>query len=315
MLNPIPFRRTGWIVSDRDGQPSFIRKLLQFLLPQPTAIAIRATPVSLDQQLGFTRIVPFSFLLPPSPNHIDRKLGSFMRRANPNETEVARHIIDPIGNRFAICIGEKIRRQNRQGLLPPGPARIFEIAHQLLFLRIDANCRLFGPQKFSAFASDIAHLSVAFSIVSFTESLAIDLQRVVQGFQQTPNRFVTCFEAFATQGFRQFARRFVRPLQTADGIAEGRILEQLLQNFQDFRPFFLSAMRPPPERRTLGLRSVRRTSARPTRMVVRLNPVISWARSRPPRPSCNANSPTKRRRLFSSNVATTRLIAVCCCAG
>jgi hypothetical protein len=58
-------------------------------------------------------------------------------------------------------------------------------------------------------------------------------------------------------------------------------------------------------------RSTRWTSSRPRRIVGRLNPVTSLTRSTPPQPHCQANKPAKRRRLFSSSDANTRLMARC----
>src|SRR5574337_1444624 len=74
MLNPIPFRSAGRVVSDDNRQAGFISELLQFPLPQPTPIPIGPAAVRLDQQLRLARVDCVAFLLPPSANDIeDRK--------------------------------------------------------------------------------------------------------------------------------------------------------------------------------------------------------------------------------------------------
>lgn len=225
VLNPIPFGGTGWVMGHDNRQSRFIRELLQFPFPQPTPAAVSAAAVGLDQQLGLLRVGRLAFLVPPSANDVDRKGRCFVRSSDAHESEVTCHIIDSIGYRFANRIRQKICGQHRQRLLPPGAARIFEIANQLFLLRIHANGRLLGFEKRTPLASHIAYLAVTVGVAACPQPFAIDLQRVAQGCQQAANRLVAGFEAFPPQGFRQLTRRFARPFQTTDRVTDRRILE------------------------------------------------------------------------------------------
>ena len=57
MFNPIPLRRTGRVVRDRNGQAGLIGQALQLPFPSPVLIAVGATAIGLDQQFGLVSIL------------------------------------------------------------------------------------------------------------------------------------------------------------------------------------------------------------------------------------------------------------------
>src|SRR5437763_14929444 len=67
MLDLVPFTGGPRQVANGNGQTGLIGQVLQLLLPQPIACAIRATTISHDQQF-FTAWIEFAAtaLLPPS---------------------------------------------------------------------------------------------------------------------------------------------------------------------------------------------------------------------------------------------------------
>lgn len=275
MLNPVPFRSAGRVMCDNDRQADFVCQALQFPFPQPAAIAIGPAPVGLNQQLGRIGIGRPALGVPPAPNDIDSKLSRLMRDTYADETPIAGHIVDPIRNRLAIGIAGKISGQHRACFAAPGAPGVLEIADQFLLLGIHANCRLFSLQKRASLAGQIAHLLVSVGILSFAAFLAIVAQRVTQLLQQTPDGFTADLKLLATQLFNQLAQRLTDPLRAVDGVARRRILQQPAQCFKELGSFFSIVGRPAPARRTPGVRSVRRISSRPARMVMRLRPVIS----------------------------------------
>lgn len=95
-------------------------------------------------------------------------------------------------------------------------------------------------------------LSVALSIVTWTEPLAIPVQRIALLFQQARHGGMANLK-FLSQFAGQYGQTFVRPFQTADGIACGGVFQQLVQCRYNAGLFFSTARRPAPALRMGGL--------------------------------------------------------------
>src|SRR5919108_2978958 len=313
MLNRIPLGGASGQLGHGDGQAKFIRQLLQLVLPVPATIAIRIAAIRLNQQFMRVRGVHLSGLHPPASNGCHRELRGLVRGPHHHEPLVARHVVNPEGDRHTVSITGKIILQYGASLPPPGASRILEIPDQFAFLRIHADHRLAGFEKAATQPDEVAHLPVTLRSLLFGQPLTIDADRIILFLQQPTPCDKTNFETLRTQGSCQRAQRLACPFEASDRVACRGLLQQPLQDFQDPGLFFSIAGRPAPPQRTRPTlaRSVRWTSTLPRQMVLRLSPVISINRAMPPCPHCSASSPTKRRRFFSSRPATTRLIAWC----
>src|SRR3954452_25222249 len=75
VLDLVPLRGAGRIVTDRDRQPGLVGKLLQLELPQPNPNSIGTAAVGRDQQPLGTRIALAPDPLVPGPDGVDRELG------------------------------------------------------------------------------------------------------------------------------------------------------------------------------------------------------------------------------------------------
>src|SRR5439155_25384902 len=113
-------------------------------------------------------------------------------------------------------------------------------------------------------------------------------------------------------GLLELAERPMSPLQSGDGVASHRVLEQLLQGIQDLWTFFSTRWPPAPGRRIRpdDLKGWR-NSRRPRAMVLRSSPVMRANKVIPPLPCWRARKPARRRRVRSSEAAMRRLRARC----
>ncbi len=196
-------------------------------------------------------------------------------------------------------------------LTPPSASVIFEVARQLLFLRIHADYRPSLLLESPSPTPQQAELLIPIGISLPTQPLAVRSQRVLLCAQQPSHRHMPNRYATSRQCSGQVAGRLVRPPQTTHRIASRRIPQQPLQQLPHTRRFFSARFRPPPGRRTRSKDAAcpRSLSRNPRRIVMRLRPVISAANWTPPCPRCRATIPANNRRLRSSNSAITRLIA------
>jgi hypothetical protein len=314
VFNRIPLRGAGRQMRDSNRQVEFVGQLLKFMFPQPATVAICPTAIGLNQQMALSRISVLPDLAPPLSNRRDCKVRGLMRYPDNDKAFIPGHVINAIRNGDAFCLTGIVALPDQSGRYAPSPARILEIPNQFALLGIDRNHWKTRLLIGATLASQILHLAIPIRIVALGQPLPVDAQRIVPLAQQTSdciraNTITTPFQLPA-----QFTRGLARPLQAVNRITRGVIFQQLVQGGQDAWRLFSTRSRPAPGRRTrlaALARSTFWTSARPRRMVGRLNPVISLSRSILPRPQCSANKPAKRRRLFSFNVPRTRLIARC----
>ena len=135
MLNGIPLRTAGGIVTHREAQPHPVAQLaLQLVFPKPRPMAVTAASIRQDQQAGGVRIGRVPVVVPPAQDRCHRELGRVGRHAHVDGAFVALHIIDAIGGDPAKRIRQKIMHVDGLGFLPPGLAGVFEVPQQLFFL-------------------------------------------------------------------------------------------------------------------------------------------------------------------------------------
>jgi hypothetical protein len=100
----------------RNRQVEFVRQLLQAPFPQPTAIAVGAAAIGLDQQFMLAAVIMATNLQPPGANRGNGKRRCFMGRAHHDIAFIVSQIIDAVANRFALRI---LRKVGLKCLTPP----------------------------------------------------------------------------------------------------------------------------------------------------------------------------------------------------
>ena len=201
MLNRIPLGGASGQMGHGDGQAKFIRQLLQLVLPVPATIAIRIAAIRLNQQFMRVRGVHLSGLHPPASNGCHRELRGLVRGPHHHEPLVARHVVNPEGDRHTVSITGKVILQHSASLPPPSAARILKVADQFTFFGIHADHGLAGFDESAAQPEQIAHLSVTLRGLFLGQSLTIDANRIILFLQQPTECDKTNFEALGPAGF------------------------------------------------------------------------------------------------------------------
>jgi hypothetical protein len=262
VLNRIPFRGAGRQMRHGYRQPHFVGQLLKVVFPQPTAIAVRPTAVSLNQQMVLPDIGVLPDLAPPLPNRRHRELRSLVRCSHNDKALIPGHVVNAIGNGDAVCLTGIVAFQNRQGVRPPRLARILEVPNQFALLGINRNHWKTGPLMGASLASQILHLAIPIGIMALGQSLPIDAQRIVPLTQRTSDRIRANTITVPCQLPTQLAQGLARPLQATNGVTRCVIFQRLIQCGQDARRLFSTRSRPAPERRTRWAGVFGRTKSR-----------------------------------------------------
>jgi hypothetical protein len=300
-------------MGDGNGQPKFVGEILEPGLPREAAVAIGPATISFEQQLGVVRVDLASHPDPPRAEGPDRKLGGVMRNPDDHIAFIPSHIIDAIGNRFADRVTGKVIDQDRMRRAAPLAARVLEETNQFLLLGIHANHRPTTVQKRFSSLRNVPKLFIPSRRLLARQALLVYPQGVGSQLQQSAARWSTDRIAPARQRASQGAQRLMCPFEPRDRVPGGCIPHLLVQDGQQPRLFFSLNRLPPPGARTRPLEARSRCSSSrcPRRIVVRLIPVTRATCWTPPYPRWAANSPTKRRRCFSSKLTTTRLMLTC----
>ena len=163
MLNRIPFRSAGRIVTDRDLQPALVREVLQAFLVPPRAGRVTAAGIGFDHQ---ARGLPVMRLAqsPPVANRIDGQVGGVAGRGHAHVSLVAFRIVDAV----RCCAADRIRRKvvivDLRGLLAPRLAGVFELADEFFFLRVHADPRVATVAKGFALRGDVLELLITLRV-------------------------------------------------------------------------------------------------------------------------------------------------------
>ena len=231
MLNQVPFRCAGGIMGHSDNQPQLIGQMLQADFPEPPPVTIRTAPIGLDQQVRFTRIEHASQFQPPSPDRSDGKLGGIVRRTDQHIALMMAHIVDAIGDGFALGRVQKVIHVHVAPLLPPLDPGLLKVADQLTLFGINTDDRPMATQICLSPAPNITELLVTVGRLLARQPFVIDPQRIILPLQQATNRRQTD-GILPGQGFLDFAQRLVRPLQTGNWVASRFFNQQRFQSDQ-----------------------------------------------------------------------------------
>ncbi len=231
MLNQVPFRGTGGIMSNRDNQAEFICQTLQAHFPEFAPAAIGATAVGLDQQVSFVGIKDASQFHPPVPDGRDSKLGGIMRGAYPDIALIMSDVIDAIGNGFALSRVQKVVHIDLASLLSPFLAGLLKIADQFTLFGIHTDDRPTAAQISLSPTDNIPKLLVSMWRLLASDPLMVDPQGIIALLQQPADGWQAnpiCW----LQGALDFSQRFVRPFQARHWITRRFLGHQFIQSRQ-----------------------------------------------------------------------------------
>ena len=274
------------------GNPQAARQLLQRHFPQTAAAAVAATPVGHDQQLPGMRIMLGAHLVPPTADGLQGKPGGIVIHADTHPPLILTPIGHAVGNGLAQRLIHEIMHLDLFGLSPRSPllAAVTEQADQFLLPGIHRDHRLTALLKTLHRHVDVLELSVAVRIRGAFLGLAVTLQAIPGGLQKTANRPRADGMRLAGQLPGQLGRALACPAQRRARVSSIHRLHQSLQCLPHPGSDSVSALRPPPGRRTRVLTTafgffLRNTvSAIPLRMVLRDIPVALLTALTPPRP-------------------------------
>src|SRR5262245_17124212 len=109
VLDGIPFRSTGWIVGNGEGQAEGVGQLrLEFGFPGTATTAIAAAGAAQNQDVSGSRVTECSLLLPPMRNGVSGKGRCVMRHADYDGAAIGKQIVDAIGDGDAGGIGAEV---------------------------------------------------------------------------------------------------------------------------------------------------------------------------------------------------------------
>lgn len=169
-------------MTDCDLQTCLVGQFLQFNLPQPKPVSIASAGVGADQQPGSVPVVFPTHAVPPTTNAFHREARRVMITPHVDPTLISAHVIDPIGNRFALVRIWKVMGLDWFWLargLPFAPL-ITVAADQLFFLGIHGNYRQFPLQEPLCPSVDVLKLSVTIRMLFAFDGFRIALQAIAQ---------------------------------------------------------------------------------------------------------------------------------------
>ena len=182
-------------MADGDRQPEPIRQLfLKGDFPGSNPRSVATTAVGQNQKFLRIRVVSASGTAPPSGNVIDGEIRRIMRHADKDPALVVEHIVNPIGSRQSFGLGTKVVIVNCYRFLAPDPARILEIAHQLLFLGVHADDRRTPSQEPPPLPLDVSKLLIPLRTGN-RNGLGVGVQSVSQLVKQSAHRLGTDTDA------------------------------------------------------------------------------------------------------------------------
>ena len=110
---------------------------MNFRFPGVTAATITAAGIGKDKQLSGAATAGGAFLVPPISDGMSGKGGGVMRNADHQGAGIFHHIVNAIGDSDAAGIGTEVVIIDAAWSRFPTLTRVFEIADELTFFRID----------------------------------------------------------------------------------------------------------------------------------------------------------------------------------
>jgi len=191
MLNGVPLGCAGRIVSDRDAQTRLVRNLLEPLLPVARPGPVGASRVREDQKFLRSGVQGTARATPPRMDSVGSEGRRIVRRSDDDETVSARHIIDAVGNRYAVGIARKVVHVNVDRRLPPIATLTLEQSYQFPLLGIDADDWLPAFRERRLQSVDVRELLVPIGRRPPSQPLSIDPKSILRPAKHPPSLGVT----------------------------------------------------------------------------------------------------------------------------
>ena len=287
MFDGIPFRAPCGIVGHGDGEAVEVAEMvLQGVLPGAVAVAVAATAIGEDDELGGVGIARAAFGAPPGSEVVDGEEGGVAGDADADEAAVGERVVDAVRDGEAAGLGAEVVVVDRDRLLFPAEAGIAESADQLFFLGVDTEDRGVAVCAVLAQAVDELELGVAFGWGAGGDALAVHAQGEAHGAQQSGDGARGDRQVeFCAQVVGEVAGGATGPAQTGAGVAGGVVAEQFRELSGQCGLFFSKALRPPPGLRTRSVsKSPDSNCWRPLATVAGAIPSCAATRRSPPRP-------------------------------
>jgi len=275
MFYRVPLRCSRGIVADGDFQAVLVGPALQLPFPQSRTTTVAAARIGGNQQplrLGKPAAASGS---PPTSNRRHGEGGCVARRSDTHMPFVVLFVVDGVRNGAAGGILRKVVGVDLIRLATPAPTGIFEIADQLLFLRIHADSRVACALERLLLPLNLAELPVPIRVRRTREAFSVHTRRKSQLAQQSPDGMVG---DSPSQPPAEVSLAAAHPFAAGDWMPARFAFGQPQQFLLDGGSFFSTGIRPPPGRRT---RSTGRpansasNSSRPRRIVCTCNPVTN----------------------------------------
>jgi hypothetical protein len=238
VFNRIPFRRSSWIMTNRDLKSVMIRHCLQFEFPKSRPATIAASAIGQNQELAIVPKTATSRSLPPRCNGIDGKLRRVGRQANINVAPILARQVKAIRCGPTRSVLKKIVTVHLFRFQTPGLSSVLEVADQLFFLGIHADYRPTGLQKPFLLSGDVAKLPIPIRMRRSGNSFPIGFERKFPFAKQTPHGHRINRVTLRTQQLAQAFQTEAHPLLLRHGIAAGVFLDQGQQIFLKLGAFF-----------------------------------------------------------------------------
>jgi hypothetical protein len=141
MLDLVPLARAGRKVAHLQLEPQFVRERLERHFPEPIATAVAAAAVGHEHQLGRLGETLPAHLPPPTQNARGGELRGVMIDPDADPALVARQVVDPIGNRLAQFLIDKVVHLDLHRFSDgrPFPAGVAKLPNQFLLFRINGD--------------------------------------------------------------------------------------------------------------------------------------------------------------------------------
>jgi hypothetical protein len=174
----VPLGGAGREVAHGDLQPCFHGQGGQLGLPRAGTVAVGTARVRGDQQPPGLRVVAAAGRVPPAADRLHRERGGVVAGAGADPAGAGSEVIDAAGHRLAQTVpGKAVRARGcRLAGGPPFPARVLELAGQLLFLGVHAYHRIRGALMLFYLLADVAELGVPVRVPLAPDGPGVALQ-------------------------------------------------------------------------------------------------------------------------------------------
>jgi len=230
MLDRIPLRGAGRVVTDGDLQPKRIREAdLELLLPAPGTVAVAAAAVGQDEEPGPGRVATATDLLPPAPDRRDREVRRIAGQAHIDDAGVGTRIVDAIRDGLGVRVARKVVGVHLGRDRAVDPARVLEAPNQLLLLGIDADHRVACRIKLPPPRANVTELVVARRMLAGREVLDVGPCVDVMATQQAAHDAASYAEPATGQGSLQLGQAATDPQHARRGIARDLVAHEMQQ--------------------------------------------------------------------------------------